>query len=87
VGRLSKGHRGPSAEFSMIVGDPWQRHGLGTELLQRLVAIGRDEGVERIWAEMLPTNAGMRRTAKAAGFTITEVVGDPTVRADLRLID
>ncbi len=85
VGRLSKGHRGPSAEFSMIVGDPWQRHGLGTELLHRLVAIGRDEGVERIWAEMLPTNAGMRRTAKAAGFTITETMGDPTVRAELHL--
>ena len=34
---------------------------------------------------MLPTNAGMRRTAKAAGFTITEEFGAPTVRADLRL--
>ncbi len=87
VGRLSKSHRGPTAEFSMIVGDPWQRHGLGTELLRRLEAIGRDEGVERIWAEMLPTNTGMRRTAKAAGFTITETVGDPTVRAELRLTD
>ncbi len=51
------------------------------------MAVARDEGVERIWAEMLPTNAGMRRTAKAAGFTITEEFGAPTVRAELRLAD
>jgi acetyltransferase len=87
VGRLSKDHAGPSAEFAILVGDPWQRRGLGTELLRRLVAIGRDEGVERIWAEMLPTNGGMRHTAKAVGFTITEEFGAPTVHADLRLTD
>jgi acetyltransferase len=87
VGRLSKGHAGPSAEFAILVGDQWQGRGLGTELLRRLVQIGRDEGLQRIWAEMLPTNAGMRRTAKAAGFTITEEFGAPTVRAELRLTD
>ncbi len=85
VGRLSKAHAGPSAEFAILVGDAWQRRGLGAELLRRLVAIGRDEGVERIWADMLPTNAGMRRTAKAAGFTITEELGAPTVRAELHI--
>ena len=67
------------------MGDAWQRRGLGGELLRRLVAIGRDEGVERIWAEMLPTNAGMRHTAREVGFTITEEFGAPTVRAELRL--
>jgi len=85
VGRLSKDHTGPSAEFAILVGDPWQGRGLGTELLRRLVAIGRDEGIERIWAEMLPTNVGMRRTATAVGFTVSETFGDATVRAELRL--
>ena len=87
VGRLSRDHAGPTAEFAILVGDAWQRHGLGTELLRRLVAIGRDEGIERIWAEMLPTNGGMRHTARAVGFTITEEFGAPTVRAELRLTD
>ena len=85
VGRLSKDHAGPGAEFAILVGDRWQRRGLGAELLRRLVQVGRDEGVERIWAEMLPTNAGMRRTAKDAGFTVTEEFGAPTALAELRL--
>jgi acetyltransferase len=85
VGRLSKAHAGPEAEFAILVGDRWQRKGLGAELLRRLVEVGRAEGVERIWADMLPGNMGMRRTAQAAGFTITEEMGDPTVRAEMRL--
>jgi hypothetical protein len=28
----------------------------------------------------------MRRTAKEVGFTITEEIGEPTVRAELRLV-
>ena len=43
VGRLIKAHGRPEAEFAILVGDAWQRQGLGTELLRRLVRIGRDE--------------------------------------------
>jgi acetyltransferase len=85
IGRLSKAHAVPSAEFAIMVGDPWQRRGLGAELLERLVRIGRDEGLELIWAEMLPSNMGMRRTAESAGFSIVDEPGDPTVRAELYL--
>jgi acetyltransferase len=86
VGRLSKAHAAPSAEFAILVGDRWQRRGLGSELLRRLVAIGRAEGLERIWAELLAGNTGMRRTAQDVGFSIIEEFGDPTVRAELRLV-
>ena len=43
VGRLSKSHAVPEAEFAILVADAWQGQGLGTELLNRLVQIGRDE--------------------------------------------
>ncbi len=85
VGRLSKAHARPEAEFAVLVADRWQRRGLGAELLRRLVRIGRDEGLEQISAEMLASNAGMRRTAESAGFTITERPGEPIVTAELRL--
>lgn len=85
VGRLSLADTEPSAEFALLVGDEWQRRGLGSELLRRLVAIGRDEGLRRIWAEMLPTNVGMRHTARDAGFSVTETFGSSTVRAELLL--
>ena len=84
VGRLSKSHTAPDAEFAILVADAWQGHGLGKELLKRLVQVGRDEKLELIWAEMLVTNEAMRRTAVAAGFTIQSSDGG-TMRAELRL--
>jgi acetyltransferase len=86
VGRLSKAHGRNEAEFAILVADAWQRQGLGTELLRRLVAIGRAEGLDRIYAEMLGSNRGMRRASEAVGFQIGPMVGDRSVlRADLDL--
>ena len=85
VGRLSKDHARPSAEFAVLVADRWQHHGLGAELLRRLVAIGRAEGLERLYAEMLAGNMAMRHTAEAAGFTIVEETPASIVRAELTL--
>ncbi len=85
VGRLSKAHAVPEAEFAVLVGDPWQHKGLGAELLRRLVEIGRDEGLHRIYAEILPNNMAMRRTAQKVGFELSEQPGDPTARAELSL--
>jgi acetyltransferase len=85
IGRLSRAHAIPSAEFSMVISDRWQRRGLGTELLRRLVAVARSEGIERIWADMLAGNTAMRQTTQAAGFEITGTLDSPTIRAELRL--
>ena len=74
VGRLSKAHEANEAEFALLVSDRWQRQGLGTELLKRLVVIGRAEGLARITANILPDNHGMNRTSHLAGF---EVRSDP----------
>jgi acetyltransferase len=86
VGRLSKAHGRNEAEFAILVADAWQRRGLGTELLTRLVQVGRAEGLDRIYAEMLGSNLGMRRASLAAGFSIGPVAGDQgLLRADLDL--
>jgi len=85
VGRLSKAHAVPEGEFAILVGDPWQGKGLGSELLRRLVQIGRDEGLELIWADMLASNYGMRRTAQSVGFKLIDEPGETTTRAELHL--
>jgi acetyltransferase len=85
IARLSKAHAVPEAEFAVLVADRWHRRGLGAELLRRLVLIGRDEGLERIRADMLASNVGMRRTAESVGFAIVEEPGAPTVSAELEL--
>ncbi len=85
VGRLSKRHAVNGAEFAIVVADCCQRTGLGTELLRRLVQIGRDEGLDWIGAEMLVDNIGMQHTAEKAGFSLRAIPGGSLMRAELRL--
>jgi acetyltransferase len=70
VARLSRVHGRNQAEFSMLVSDPHQHQGLGTELLRLLLEIGRDEGLERITAEVLHENRAMQRVCEKVGFTL-----------------
>jgi acetyltransferase len=70
VGRLSKLHGIPEGEFALLVSDSFQSKGLGTELLRRLVAIGRDEGLHRITAEILSENKAMQRVSEKVGFKL-----------------
>lgn len=70
VARLSQLHGTTEGEFAMIVSDPIQRQGLGTELLRRLVEIGRNEGLTAITADILSENKGMQRVSEKAGFTL-----------------
>ena len=85
VGRLSKLRGLNEAEFSMIVSDQWQRQGMGTELLRRLVKIGRDERLERISANILRENHGMQHVAKRVGFTLNRESNDQDYRAEILL--
>ncbi|MCX7596806.1 MAG: bifunctional acetate--CoA ligase family protein/GNAT family N-acetyltransferase, partial [Fischerella sp.] len=83
VGRLSKLHGVDEAEFALLVSDPFQRLGLGTELLRRLVQIGRDEQIKRITADILPENAGMQRVCEKVGFRLYRVAD--LVKAEIDL--
>ena len=70
VGRLSRVHSSNAAEFSMLVSDPYQKQGLGTALLGQLLRIGRDEGIERVTAEILHENGAMQRVCRKLGFQL-----------------
>jgi acetyltransferase len=69
IGRLTAVPGQHEAEFALLVSDPYQNHGLGTEILRRLLDIGRDEKVERITADVLPENKGMLRVCEKLNFT------------------
>lgn len=83
IGRLSKLHGLNEAEFALLVSDPYQKRGLGTTLLQRLVQIGRDEGLSRITAEVLPENFAMQRVCEKVGFKLQR--NSDLVRAEIQL--
>jgi len=85
MGQLTKLHGSDDAEFAILVRDNFQRTGLGTELLTRLLDIARDEGLKHVVAEILPQNEGMRRVCKKLGFTFTHDIGDGLIHAEIEL--
>jgi len=86
VGRLSRDRAAPEeAEFSILVSDPYQRQGIGTTLLDRLLVIGRREGISRITADILSNNRPMQRVSKSAGFHLRHDPEEGVVKADLDL--
>jgi acetyltransferase len=70
VGRLSKVHGTNEAEFALLVSDPWQKQGLGTELLKLLVQVGRSEKLDRIIGYILLENRAMQHLCQKAGFEL-----------------
>lgn len=85
VARLIKLHGTYDAEFALVVSDRHQRSGLGTEMLCRLVQIGRDEKLGRIVADILPENRGMQTVCGKLKFQLTQEPGEPVVKAVIEL--
>ncbi len=85
VGRLSKLFGSNAAEFALVIGDPWQTHGLGTRLMQLLVQIARDEHLEKISGAILAENLAMRELCRRAGFRLESPTADGAVRAEMEL--
>jgi acetyltransferase len=85
VGRLNKIPGTSDAEFAILVSDQFQGMGLGTELLGRLLQIGRAENLEQVLGYILPANVEMQRICKSLGFAITHDIEDSVVRATINL--
>jgi acetyltransferase len=82
VGRLSKQRQSDFAEFALLVRDDFQRRGLGTELLRRLLRVARDEGIGRVIGNILPQNHGMIRVCERLGFRLESRPDEQLVRAE-----
>ena len=85
VGRLSKLHGLQEAEYALLISDVYQGKGLGTEVLQRLVQVGRNEGLAVIRAEMLASNKAMQAVSRKAGFVIQPSEDEDILQAELVL--
>jgi RimJ/RimL family protein N-acetyltransferase len=56
VARYVRGAEPQLAEVSVVVGDPWQRRGVATALLERLVERAREEGITHFVALVMDEN-------------------------------
>ena len=84
VGRLSKLHGGNRAECAVLVGDQYQRQGLGTELFRRLLRVARAERIERVVATMLAENYEMRAICQRLGFRVRIDMEDGLAEAEIQ---
>jgi len=68
----------------MVVGDPWQKLGLGYKLVDYMIGIARDKGLRTLYALMLQDNYEAIRLMKEKGFRIEHEEGE-MVRGVLNL--
>lgn len=57
-----------SCEFALTVADDWQKKGLGSQLMLRLISIARDRGLLVMEGDVLAQNTRMLRLCTALGF-------------------
>jgi acetyltransferase len=85
VGRLRKIPGSNDGEFAVLVSDDLQGQGLGTELVRRLVDVGRQEKLSKIIGDVLQDNVVMRRVCEKLGFTMTGEPDEQVMKAVLTL--
>lgn len=83
VGRLIIEPGEKRAEFAVVVADEFQGKGLGTKLVDMLIGIGVDKGLESVYGIVLPDNKKMMDLCRALGFDIK--YGHEEVVVELRL--
>jgi RimJ/RimL family protein N-acetyltransferase len=57
VARYVRSDDPTEAEVAVVVGDPWQGHGVATALLKRLVSRAREEGIDHFVALVMSDNS------------------------------
>jgi len=68
-----------SCEFALTVADDWQKRGLGRQLMERLIAVARDRGLQVMEGDVLAQNSKMLRLCTSLGFHTIYDSGDPEV--------
>jgi len=73
-----------AGEIAFIIADPWQGFGLGTKMVDYVIEICKDMGVETIYGIMLQDNQRAINLMKKMGFTL-QYLEDGTVKGTLNL--
>jgi acetyltransferase len=75
---------GKTGEIAFLVADPWQGLGLGTKLVDYVIEICKERGLETVYGIMLPENRKAIEFMKNLGFQL-KYMEDGTIRGTLNL--
>jgi acetyltransferase len=73
------------AEFAVVVRDDMAGQGLGTLLMQKIIAYGKSRGLGEIFGDVLAENETMLDLCRRLGFSIAPMPADGVLRVTLRL--
>ena len=86
VARYAREANGLSAEFAIVVADAWQGRGVGTQLMEALIAAAHASGLECLYGDILAINQPMLALMRRLGFGLGRNPEDATLtRATLEL--
>jgi acetyltransferase len=71
VARLITEPRENRGEFAVVVADKYQDEGLGTKLLDMLIGVAEEKGLESMYGIVLPENVEMITVCENLGFKVT----------------
>jgi acetyltransferase len=69
-----------SCEFALVVADEWQGHGIGYQLMQKLMEIARDRGLERMEGQVLANNTRMLNLMRSLNFRVDSDPEDVAIK-------
>ncbi|MFE4620581.1 GNAT family N-acetyltransferase [Streptomyces sp. NPDC056747] len=76
---------GDETEVALMVEDDWQRRGIGSELLGRLVAMAEEAGCESVYAVTQASNTGMVAAMRALQLPLDYQIEEGTLVITARL--
>ncbi|MEU2395303.1 GNAT family N-acetyltransferase [Streptomyces sp. NPDC007369] len=76
---------GDETEVALLIEDDWQRRGIGSELLRRLVAMAVEAGCESVYAVTQSSNTGMVAAMRGLGLPLDYLVEEGTLVITARL--
>jgi acetyltransferase len=83
--RMQKSYFSSRARFAIIVSDDWQRRGIGSKLLQKLISVARAESLSLLRAAFLSENIEMKSLCEKHGFTTQLAKSDEPAYAEIEL--
>lgn len=80
VARYTQNPDGRSAEFALLVADDYAGQGLGRRLMEALMAVAREAGLQQLEGLVLKHNDAMLRLVRGLGFEVKGYEEEPDFR-------